>query len=38
MNDLVMVDMIQNAPTGGSPDVQALSRTLVYQALVNPKK
>jgi CubicO group peptidase (beta-lactamase class C family) len=41
-NDLVVVGMIQNVngsvPTGGSPPVRSLSRQLVYQALVNPKK
>jgi hypothetical protein len=34
--------MMQNvngsSPTGGSPQVRALSRTLVYQALVDPRK
>jgi len=34
--------MIQNVngsqPTGGSPQVRPLSRKLVYQALVDPKK
>jgi CubicO group peptidase (beta-lactamase class C family) len=41
-NDVVAVGMIQNVsgstPTGGSPQVRALSRQLVYQALVDPKK
>ncbi len=41
-NDLLVVGMIQNiggsSPTGGSPQVRALSRQLVYQALVDPKK
>jgi CubicO group peptidase (beta-lactamase class C family) len=41
-NDVVVVGMMQNvggsSPTGGSPQVRALSRQLVYQALVNPKK
>jgi CubicO group peptidase (beta-lactamase class C family) len=41
-NDLVVVGMMQNVngsvPTGGSPQVRPLSRQLVYQALVNPKK
>jgi CubicO group peptidase (beta-lactamase class C family) len=41
-NDLVVVGMIQNvggsSPTGGSPQVRPLSRRLVYQALVDPKK
>jgi hypothetical protein len=38
---LVLV-MIQNvsgsSPTGGAPQVRPLSRQLVYQALVDPKK
>jgi CubicO group peptidase (beta-lactamase class C family) len=42
VNDLVVVGMIQNiggsSPTGGSPQVRPLSRKLVYQALVDPKK
>ena len=41
-NDLVVIGMIQNingsTPTGGSPQVRPLSRQLVYQALVDPKK
>jgi CubicO group peptidase (beta-lactamase class C family) len=41
-NDLLVVGMIQNvngsAPTGGSPQVRALSRKLVYEALVDPRK
>ena len=41
-NDVVVVGMIQNVagstPTGGSPQVRPLSRKLVYQALVDPKK
>ncbi len=41
-NDVVVVGMIQNVngslPTGGSPPVRALSRRLVYQALVDPRK
>ena len=41
-NDLLVVGMIQNiggsSPTGGSPQVRPLSRQLVYQALVDPKK
>ena len=41
-NDVVVVGMIQNvsgsSPTGGSPQVIPLSRQLVYQALVDPKK
>ena len=41
-NDLIVVGMIQNlngsTPTGGSPQVRPLSRQLVYQALVDPKK
>ena len=42
VNDMVVIGMIQNVngsqPTGGSPQVRALSRKLVYQALVDPKK
>jgi CubicO group peptidase (beta-lactamase class C family) len=42
VNDLVVIGMIQNVngsqPTGGSPQVRPLSRKLVYQALVDPKK
>ena len=41
-NDVVVVGMIQNlngsSPDSGSPPVRALSRTLVYQALADPKK
>jgi CubicO group peptidase (beta-lactamase class C family) len=41
-NDVVVVGMIQNVngsqPTGGTPPVRLLSRQLVYQALVDPKK
>ena len=41
-NDVVVVGMIQNvsgsSPTGGSPQIRPLSRQLVYQALVDPKK
>ena len=41
-NDVVVVGMIQNlrgsSPTGGSPQVRTLSRHLVYQALLDPKK
>ena len=41
-NDLLVIGMVQNlngsAPTGGSPQVRPLSRRLVYQALVDPKK
>ena len=41
-NDVVVVGMIQNvsgsSPTSGSPQVRPLSRQLVYQALVDPKK
>jgi CubicO group peptidase (beta-lactamase class C family) len=41
-NDVVVVGMMQNVngstPNGGSPQVRPLSRQLVYQALVNPKK
>jgi CubicO group peptidase (beta-lactamase class C family) len=42
VNDMVVIGMIQNvngsSPTGGSPQVRALSRKLVYEALVDPKK
>jgi len=42
VNDMVVIGMIQNvngsSPTGGSPQVRALSRKLVYQALVDRKK
>jgi CubicO group peptidase (beta-lactamase class C family) len=41
-NDLIAVGMMQNlagsTPTGGSPQVRPLSRKLVYQALVDPRK
>jgi len=41
-NDLIVIGMIQNVsgstPTGGSPQVRPLSRKLVYQALVDPRK
>jgi CubicO group peptidase (beta-lactamase class C family) len=41
-NDVVVVGMMQNvsgsSPTGGSPQVRPLSRQLVYQALVDPKR
>lgn len=41
-NDVVVVGMIQNtggsSPSSGTPDVRGLSRTLVYQALVDPNK
>lgn len=41
-NDVIAVGMMQNlagsTPTGGSPQVRPLSRRLVYQALVDPKK
>lgn len=41
-NDVVVVGMMQNlkgsSPTGGSPQVRPLSRQLVYEALVDPKK
>ena len=41
-NDLAVVGMMQNlggsSPTGGSPQVRPVSRQLVYQALVDPKK
>jgi CubicO group peptidase (beta-lactamase class C family) len=42
VNDMVVIGMIQNvngsSPTGGSPQMRALSRKLVYQALVDRKK
>ena len=42
VNDLIAVGMMQNlsgsTPTGGSPQVRPLSRRLVYQALVDPRK
>jgi len=42
VNDMVVIGMIQNvngsSPTGGSPQVRALSRKLVYRALVDKKK
>jgi len=42
VNDMVVIGMIQNvngsSPTGGSPQVRALSRKLVYRALVDNKK
>jgi CubicO group peptidase (beta-lactamase class C family) len=42
INDVVVIGMIQNvngsSPTGGSPQVRALSRKLVYQALADRKK
>ena len=43
-NDVVVVGMIQNVgggappPSGNTPQVRPLSRQLVYQALVDPKK
>ena len=41
-NDVVVVGMIQNvsggSATGDTPRVRPLSRQLVYQALVDPKK
>jgi CubicO group peptidase (beta-lactamase class C family) len=38
-NDLVFVGMIQRMPTAaGAPNMEDLSRTLIYQALVDPKK
>jgi CubicO group peptidase (beta-lactamase class C family) len=41
-NDVIVIGMMQNVagstPTGGSPQVRPLSRQLVYQALVDPKK
>jgi CubicO group peptidase (beta-lactamase class C family) len=37
-NDVVFVGMIQRRLEQGSPNVEYLSRSLVYQALVNPKK
>jgi hypothetical protein len=41
-NDVVVVVMMRNVngslPTGGSPQVRPLSRQLVYQALVDPRR
>jgi CubicO group peptidase (beta-lactamase class C family) len=37
-NDIVFVGMIQRRLAPGSPNVEYLSRPLVYQALLNPKK
>jgi CubicO group peptidase (beta-lactamase class C family) len=38
-NDLVFVGMIQRMLTAaGAPNMEDLSRTLIYQALVDPKK
>jgi len=41
-NDVLVLGMMQNVggstPTGGSPQVRPLSRQLVYQALVDPRK
>jgi CubicO group peptidase (beta-lactamase class C family) len=38
-NDLVFVGMIQRMMTApGGPDIENLSRALIYQALVDPKK
>ena len=40
-SDVVVVGMIQNvsgSPTSGTPQVREISRQLVYQALVDPKK
>lgn len=36
-NDIVFVGMIQRMLTFGSPNLEYLSRSAVYQALVNPK-
>lgn len=36
-NDVVFVGMIQRRLGAGSPDVEHLSHSLIYQALVNPK-
>ncbi len=36
-NDIVFVGMIQRRLAAGSPDVEHLSHSLIYQALVNPK-
>jgi CubicO group peptidase (beta-lactamase class C family) len=37
-NDVVFVGMIQRMLSDGSPNVEYLSRPLVYQALLNPEK
>ena len=37
-NDVVFVGMIQRLLAPGSPNVEYLSRSAVYQALLNPKK
>jgi CubicO group peptidase (beta-lactamase class C family) len=37
-NDIVFIGMIQRLLGPGSPNVEYLSRPVVYQALVNPKK
>jgi CubicO group peptidase (beta-lactamase class C family) len=37
-NEIVFVGMIQRLLEAGSPNVEYLSRPLVYQALQNPKK
>jgi CubicO group peptidase (beta-lactamase class C family) len=38
-NDLVFVGMIQRMMTApGGPDMENLSRALIYQALVDPKR
>ena len=36
-NDIVFVGMIQRILARGSPNVEYLSRSVIYQALVNPK-
>ena len=37
-NDVVFVGMIQRYGGTGGPDLGGLTRTLVYQALVDPAK
>jgi CubicO group peptidase (beta-lactamase class C family) len=36
-NDLVFIGMVQRMLDGTSPDLGALTQSLVYQALVNPE-
>ena len=39
VNDVVFIGMIQHLRSGGEmPDLQQLSRALIYQALVNPER